>query len=143
LPWSWAEERLAKSRDYWVATSHPDGRPQLTPVWGVWHDRALWFSCSLGSRKKRNLELDARCSVATDDAEEPVVIEGSAELVSDAESLAVVVDRINRKYETAFGPDMLDPSVNACYRVRPAWAFGLTESNFTGSPTRWTFGDRR
>jgi hypothetical protein len=28
---------------------------------------------------------------------------------------------------------------NACFRVRPAWAFGLTEADFTGTPTRWTF----
>jgi pyridoxamine 5'-phosphate oxidase-like protein len=36
LPWSWAEERLAQSHDYWVATVQPDGRPHLMPVWGVW-----------------------------------------------------------------------------------------------------------
>ena len=31
---------------------------------------------------------------------------------------------------------------NACYRVRPVWAFGLTEADFTGTPTRWTFPPR-
>ena len=44
LPWSWAEERLVSSHDYWVATSRPDGRPHLMPVWGVWFDDAWWFS---------------------------------------------------------------------------------------------------
>jgi len=29
--------------------------------------------------------------------------------------------------------------VNAAFRVRPRWGFGLTESDFTGSPTRWSF----
>ena len=24
LPWSWAEERLVRSHDYWVATTWPD-----------------------------------------------------------------------------------------------------------------------
>jgi hypothetical protein len=40
LPWSWAEQRLLASRNYWVATSWPDGRPHVMPVWGVWHDGA-------------------------------------------------------------------------------------------------------
>ena len=37
------------------------------------------------------------------------------------------------------GMDMLDPSLNTAYRVRPRWAFGLRADNFTGTPTRWSF----
>ena len=55
LPWSWAEERLIASHEYWLATVRPDGRPHLMPVWGVWSDGSLWFSSSEGSRKARNL----------------------------------------------------------------------------------------
>src|SRR5690606_25787423 len=51
LPWSWAEERLVKSHDYWLTTVRPDGRPHVMPVWGVWLDRTLWWSSSRGSRK--------------------------------------------------------------------------------------------
>ncbi|TME13797.1 MAG: pyridoxamine 5'-phosphate oxidase, partial [Chloroflexi bacterium] len=29
LPWSWAQERLEQSHDYWVATSGADGRPHV------------------------------------------------------------------------------------------------------------------
>jgi len=63
LPWSWAEERLTASRNYWVASSWPDGRPHAMPVWGIWHDGALWFSSSRQSRKARNLAADPRCVV--------------------------------------------------------------------------------
>ena len=35
LPWAWALERLTRSHDYWVATSRPDGRPHVMPVWAV------------------------------------------------------------------------------------------------------------
>jgi hypothetical protein len=27
LPWSWAAEQLAKSRNYWLTTVRPDGKP--------------------------------------------------------------------------------------------------------------------
>src|ERR687885_452744 len=60
LPWSWAEQRLVASRNYWLASGRPDGRPHVMPVWGVWHQRSLWFSSSRGSRKARNLAADPR-----------------------------------------------------------------------------------
>lgn len=141
LPWSWAEERLRTSHDYWVATVWPDGRPHLMPVWAVWHDGSLWFSSSKASRKAANLAARPRCTIATDNALEPVVIEGDAQVVSDHPSLQLVLHLENTKYHTDYSIEMLDPAVNVCLRVRPQWAFGLAEDDFTGSPTRWVFGD--
>src|SRR5213078_895996 len=51
LPWTWATERLAKARNYWVSTSRPDGNPHLMPVWGIWLDDAFCFSTGTKSRK--------------------------------------------------------------------------------------------
>ena len=59
----------------------PDGRPHVMPVWGVWDAGSLWFSSSLGSRKARNLDADPRLTVTTDNALEPVVVDGTAERV--------------------------------------------------------------
>ena len=140
LPWPWAEERLTSSRNYWVVSLWPDGRPHAMPVWGLWHEGAFWFSSSKGSRKARNLAADPRCVVTTEDAADPVVLEGTAELVSEPEALATMLALENAKYDTNYTIDLLDPDVNAVYRVRPRWAFGLRHDDFTGSPTRWTLG---
>ena len=51
LSWQWAHDRLVASHDYWLASSRPDGRPHLMPVWGVWDGTALFFSSANGSRK--------------------------------------------------------------------------------------------
>lgn len=139
LPWSWAEERLTKSHDYWVATARPDGRPHLMPVWAVWDAAELWFSSSVGSRKARNLSREPRCSIATDNAWEPVVLEGVAHVVTDHDALARYIALENEKYGTDYGVDFLDPAVNATFRVDPTWVFTLTEDDFTGSPTSWSF----
>jgi PPOX class probable F420-dependent enzyme len=139
LPWSWATERLATSHDYWLATARPDGRPHVMPVWGVWWDGALWFSSGLRSRKARNLAFHPRCVVTTDNPLEPVVVEGTAERVTDHAAAQGFADRLNAKYGTEYPPDFFDPEVNGSYRVAPVWAFGLTEHDFEGSPTRWTF----
>ena len=139
LPWSWAEKRLSESHDYWLSTIRPDCRPHIMPVWGVWNESRLWFSSSLASRKARNLLNDPRCTIATDNALEPVVMEGTAERVTDLKLLARMLELENRKYSTNYGTEMLDLEANAWFRFRPRWAFGLMESDFTGSPTRWRF----
>lgn len=139
LPWSWALTRLERSHDYWVATVRPDGSPHVMPVWGVWRDDALWFSCSRASRKARNLAAHPRCAITTDNPYEPVVIEGNAEFVDELEAIRAFVAQTNHKYKTAYPIEFFTRAANACVRVRPTWVFGLTESDFTGSPTRWTF----
>ena len=139
LPWSWAEERLASSRNFWMVTVWPDGRPHSMPVWGMWHDTAFWFSSSKQSRKSKNLAANPRCVVTTEDALNPVVIEGTAELLLDPADLATLLELENTKYEADYKIDMLDPAVNSCFRVRPRWAFGIKASDFEGSPTRWDF----
>jgi hypothetical protein len=140
LPWSWAEQRLTGCRNYWVVSRWPDGRPHAMPVWGLWHRASFWFSSSRGSRKARNLAADPRCVVTTEDPSEPVVVEGTAELVRDPEELATLLALENAKYQTDYGIELLDPEVNSAFRVRPTWAFGLRAGDFTGSPTRWSLG---
>ena len=142
LPWSWAEERLTSSRNYWVVSSWPDQRPHAMPVWGMWHRGAFWFSSSKQSRKAKNLSADPRCVVATEDAANPVVVEGIADLLTAPDELDTMLALENAKYSTDYGIEMLDPAVNSSFRVRPLWAFGLQAGDFTGSPTRWDFGDR-
>jgi hypothetical protein len=111
------------------------------PVWGMWDDSTLWFTSSAQSRKVRNLTADPRCCVTTEDASDPVVIEGNARQSTEPAVLRRVVDLMNAKYRTDFGVDFLDPAVNATIGVRPERVFSLRAGDFTGSPTRWVFED--
>jgi Pyridoxamine 5'-phosphate oxidase len=137
LPWSWAEQRLTESHDYWVATAWPDARPHLMPVWGVWLDDALWFSSAPESRKARNLHADPRCTLATDNAFEPVVLEGRAQLLTDSAAVESFANASIAKY----GGDLTVEfyAANATFCVRPSSVFALTEDDFAGSPTRFRF----
>ncbi|HEX6311859.1 MAG TPA: pyridoxamine 5'-phosphate oxidase family protein [Acidimicrobiia bacterium] len=138
LPWVWARDRIARSHDYWLATVWPDGRPHVTPVWGVWHDDALWFSCSRRSRKARNLAANPAVVATTDDPAEPVVVEGRARLVADRAAITAFAGLADAKYGTSYGVEFYGDPANACIRIDVAAAFGLTGEDFTGSPTRWT-----
>lgn len=88
LPWSWAEERLAASRNYWVSTTSRDGAPHAMPVWGIWLDGAVVFSTSAESRKGRNLAHDPRVAVHLESGDELVVAEGEVEEIAIDERLA-------------------------------------------------------
>jgi PPOX class probable F420-dependent enzyme len=139
LHWSWAAERLTAARNYWVASSWPDGRPHTMPVWGAWDDSTLWFTSAIGSRKVRNLRADPRCCVTTEDASDPVIIEGTARFVTDIAAIQRVVDLMNAKYHSGMTLEFLDPARNATIGVRPQRVFSMLHSDFTGSATRWSF----
>ena len=106
------------------------------PVWGAWDGEALWFSSGRRSRKARNLAADPRCVVTTDDAQNPVVVEGRAELVAERRSIERVAALMSEKYG-GISADFL--AEHALIRVAPTWSSGLSHDDFTGSPTRWTF----
>jgi hypothetical protein len=55
LPWSRVVERLEQAQNYWLATTWPDGRPHVTPLWGVWVDGALYFDGIPTARWARNM----------------------------------------------------------------------------------------
>jgi PPOX class probable F420-dependent enzyme len=137
LPWAWAEERLVASRNYWIVSLWPDGRPHAMPVWAVWDDSALVFSSARRSRKARNLVGDPRCVVATEDPNEPVVVEGTASLIEDRDAVTRVAELMSAKYGGGVTAEFL--LANATLSVRPSWAFGIAHDDFTGSPTRWMF----
>ena len=143
MPWAEAERRLTVSHDYWCATVRPDGSPHVMPVWGVWLGGRLWFSSGLRSRKARNLAADRRCTVTTDDARNPVVVDGVAAQVTDRGQIEAFVAAVNGKYgDGAVSVDFLDPGVNGTFAVAPRRVIAISDDDFPGSPTRWTFPAR-
>ena len=138
LPWSWAQERLDGSRNYWVCTTKPDGRPHAMAVWGAMVGHDFYFSTADTSVKARNLDRDDRCTICTERADEAVILEGRAERASDRASL----ERFAKSYQAKYNyPLNLDAPPGPIWVVRPAKVFGFIEheSQFSSTATRWTF----
>ena len=104
LPWSWAEERLAESRNFWLVTVNASGRPHSMPVWGVWMpDRERFgFSCAPTARKVRNIAANSQVAVTNDDATRVVSLEGRAEPL-DERSLPVMAQGWARRHQVDLG----------------------------------------
>src|SRR6202171_6687352 len=80
LSWAWVTRKMNNCRTFWLATIHAGrARPHVMPVWGVWLDDAFFFSTGRKSRKGQNLAANPACTIANDDGEEAVVVEGLAQ----------------------------------------------------------------
>jgi hypothetical protein len=132
LPWSWAVERLERSRRYWLATASAAGTPHLAAVWAAWVDGVLAFSTGAGTRKARDLAARPRCSVATESGEESVVAEGVAEVVEDEERLSV----IDAAYAAKYGGSMRMPG-SPVFAVRPRRVTAVVDGDPGAAPTMW------
>jgi hypothetical protein len=133
LPWKWAEQHLKKSRQYWIATTRPNGSPHVMIIWGVWLDDGFYFSTGKHSRKARNLAANRRCVICNENSAQAVIVEGEAEIVRP-EILKPIFAAYKRKYKMDIS-GMDEP----LFRVRPSTVFGLIEKKFAGSATRWKF----
>jgi len=141
LAWKWADERLKKSRQYWIATTRPDGRPHVMVIWALWMDGTLYFATGATSRKARNLERNPHCTMCTENAGEAVVLEGTVETETRVERIREFLKAYEKKYKfdmSGMAGDLLSLK-EPVFRLRPKIGFGLAEKTFSKSATRWLF----
>jgi nitroimidazol reductase NimA-like FMN-containing flavoprotein (pyridoxamine 5'-phosphate oxidase superfamily) len=142
LPWAWAVERLTRARNYWIATTCPDGSPHCVPVWGVWldDDNAFYFSSGTQSRKARNLATNPNCVVCPEYGIQAVSLEGLAAKITDTATIRRFVEAYNPKYNWDLKPEtVLDMGPIFAVRPRKVIAVDATPGEFQGSATRWLF----
>lgn len=109
------DPRLVTDRNIWLATTRPDGRPHLAPVWFVWlRDRA--FICTPSkSVKGRNLAANPRVSFALENGDKGLVCEGAATrlpLPHPPDVLAAFKEKYNWDIPT-------DPEYDALIEITP------------------------
>lgn len=110
-------------------------------VWGLWMDGGFYFSTGRESRKAKNLKENSRCIVATEQANQAVIVEGVAEEVMDVPVRRRFLPIYERKYKfdmSSMAEDILSLK-EPIYLVRPAVVFGLDEKKSLSSATRWKF----
>jgi len=135
LPWTWAEQRLRRSHNYWFCTTRPDGSPHVMPIWGVWVDGIFCFSTGRESRKARNLAASPHCVICNEKSNEAVIVHGIAEELIDTNR----IQELGRSYHRKYNPWTLDPKLGPIFIVRPSVVFGMYEKKFANAATKWKF----
>src|SRR5215211_8144644 len=74
----------------WLTTINPDGTPHVMPVGMVRFDETWYFTSGPRTRKSRNLARDPRCVVSIATHPFDLVLEGTAERVTEPGELEVV-----------------------------------------------------
>ena len=154
IPWSTALEALEGeppkdlSLRTFLATTRPDGRPHLAGVGAIWDEGKVYVVSGPGTRKSRNLAANPACSVSFAFPTIDLVIEGTAERVTDDATLQRVAKRYGetgwpaRAEDGAFTYDYSAPSAGPppwhVYEITPTTVFGVLSAE-PGGATRWRF----
>jgi len=137
LPWIHARVRLERAPNYWLATTRPDGRPHVTPLWGVWVDDLLYFDGIPTARWARNLAANPYASMHLESGDDVVIVEGVVEdLVTDAET----GERVVRAWDEKYGRLHPEPAAQGLFRLRPRNVRAWSAASLVDG-TRWRFAE--
>ena len=119
-------DRLATERNIWMATTRPDGRPHLAPLWFTYVDDAVWIGTGAGSVRTANLRSNPRASIALEDGDAPITAEGVV-TIHDTERPPAVVAAFAEKYDWDITLDEdADVGTVVLLEFRPTkWLFGV------------------
>jgi hypothetical protein len=153
LPWSRARDAVAVGPTgpevtHFLGTTRPDGRPHAAGVGALWLDGDLYFTSGPGARKARNLAVNPTCTLSVRADGIDLVVEGTAERVSDDDTLrraaaayrdggwpAEVVDGA---FTAPFSAPSAGPPPWHLYRLTFHTVFGVATAEPWGA-TRWRF----
>jgi PPOX class probable F420-dependent enzyme len=107
--------RLETEKVIWVATTRPDGRPHLAPVWFVWHNSLFYISTEIKSVKARNIQRNPAVALALENGEHPLICEGEAFLI-DQPYPEDMLRAFHAKYEWDINTD---DQYNQVIAIRP------------------------
>jgi nitroimidazol reductase NimA-like FMN-containing flavoprotein (pyridoxamine 5'-phosphate oxidase superfamily) len=140
LPWSHVSSRLARSRNYWICTTRPDGRPHAMPVWGVWVNETLYFGTARDSVKARNMAANPALTVHLESGDDCVILEGTAKEMTDGDGglFDAIADAYADKYD-GYRPELA--TGEGTFALRPRVAFAWLEKDYPRTATRWRFRD--
>lgn len=130
MTWEWAEERLVRAHNYWLAVNRAGRPPYVRPVWCVWADGALVFPTSPSSLKARAFAADPCVSVQLELEREVVVVEGRVE---PCDPPADAVAAYAEKY------DWPQPS-QRWYAVRAGRVYASDEATYPAGATTFALG---
>jgi hypothetical protein len=115
LPWASVVQKLERAQNYWLATTSPEGRPHVAPLWGVSVEGALYFDGIPTARWSRNMAANRTISIHLESGADVVIIEGDGE---DVESVTDddVASRIIASWDAKYGELLPEPVSRGMFR---------------------------
>ncbi len=105
--------------NYWIGTCRPDGRPHVSPIWGVWLDGFLFFDGSPETRRGKNIARNPNITVNLESGSDVVILEGIAEDISPDLELRT---RLSHAYTAKYAESGYSPGPETWNRASTAFA---------------------
>lgn len=137
LTWEWVDTQMEKSRNYWICTTRPDGRPHAAPVWGVWLDNNLYFGSAKSAVKSRNIAHNNNVVVHLESGDDTLIIEGLLVASVDSMTFKQVIKAYAQKYPTYEHNE--DESSAIWYQLIPHKMMTWLENDFLNTAAYWIF----
>jgi len=140
LTWEWVATQLTESKNYWLCSVRPDGRPHVIPRWAVFIDGKIYYDGSPETRHARNIESNPRVSLHLESGTEAIMLEGTS--VPAEKPSPELGQRLSRVYKEKYRDLGYAPEPNAwdegglfVFTPRQCIAW----SKFNEDPTKFVF----
>ena len=140
VDWSWVAAQLTDSKNYWLCSVRPDGRPHVIPRWAVYVDGRIYYDGSPETRHAQNIDTNPHVSVHLESGDQVVILEGiSTPAGKPGLDLANRLVKAYRKKYAAQGysPEPSQWDEGGLYVFTPSQCIAWT--SFTQDPTKFVF----
>jgi len=140
LTWERVEAKLAESKNYWLCSVRPDGRPHTVPRWGVFLDNKFYYDGSPETRHAQNLAINPHVALHLESGDEAVILEGESHPASkpDPELAARLAEGYRAKYAAhGYSPEPTQWDNGGLFLFTPRQCLAWTV--FYENPTKFIF----
>ena len=107
-------DRFSTEQCCWFASTRPDGRAHLAPIWHVWHEGRAYVVTQAASVRARNIAVNPQVSLSWPDPVNPLIIEGTARPAPE------MLDELRPLFQAKFNWDIAtDADYDLILRITP------------------------
>ncbi len=140
VTWEYVSQRLRDSKNYWLCSVRPDGRPHVVPRWAVFIGGKVYYDGSSETRHARNVQGNPHVALHLESGDEAVILEGTAKPAGKpAPELAQkIAADYRRKYaDPGYAPEADQWNDGGLYEFTPHQCLAWTK--FMEDPTKFVF----
>lgn len=138
LTWDYVVQRMTESKNYWLCSVRPDGRPHTIPRWGVFIDARLYYDGSPETRHALNISTNPYVSVHLENGDQALIAEGVCAPAGrpDAALAERLADAYRAKYKKwGYAPEASQWDGGGLYVFTPSKVLAWT--SFVEDPTKF------
>src|SRR3989338_3611635 len=101
------DELLNKEEIAYIATTRPDGRPHVMPIWFIYHEGKIYFETDITTAKSKNIQHNNKVMIVFG-GKNTYIVEGSVKWCKENE----LGFPIRKMYWDKYGKDMDDSYIS-------------------------------